>query len=76
MRQCSRCASELNEKDKVCPRCGLPVEKMQESEETLSEKMMKESSGKKNFLVRKEFSNSYSFSNSLFFKVITTKEKK
>lgn len=47
MRQCSRCASELNEKDKVCPRCGLPVEKMQESEETLSEKMMKESKSEK-----------------------------
>ena len=47
MRQCSRCASELNEKDKVCPRCGLPIEKMQESEETLSEKMMKESKSEK-----------------------------
>lgn len=28
MRQCPRCASEINANDKVCPRCGLPVDKM------------------------------------------------
>ena len=28
MRQCPRCASEINANDKVCPRCGLPVAKM------------------------------------------------
>ena len=33
MKQCPRCASELNANDKVCPRCGLPVDKMQYDEE-------------------------------------------
>lgn len=28
MKQCPRCASEINKVDKVCPRCGLPVDKM------------------------------------------------
>ena len=28
MRQCPRCASEITANDKVCPRCGLPVDKM------------------------------------------------
>lgn len=28
MRQCPRCASEINVNDKVCPRCGIPVDKM------------------------------------------------
>ena len=28
MRQCPRCASEINANDKVCPWCGLPVAKM------------------------------------------------
>lgn len=28
MRQCPRCASEITLNDKVCPRCGLPVDKM------------------------------------------------
>ena len=47
MRQCSRCASELNEKDKVCPRCGLPVSKMGEAEDALAEEMIKESKSEK-----------------------------
>ena len=33
MKQCTRCASEISEKSKVCPRCGLPVEKMHFEEE-------------------------------------------
>ena len=34
MKQCPRCASEINANDKVCPRCGIPVDKMNlESEE-------------------------------------------
>ncbi len=28
MRQCPRCASEITANDKVCPRCGLPVDRM------------------------------------------------
>ena len=47
MRQCSRCASELNEKDKVCPRCGLPVSKMGEAEDALAEEMIKQSKSEK-----------------------------
>ena len=43
MRQCPRCASEINEKDEVCPRCGLPVSKMGEAEDALAEEMIKES---------------------------------
>ena len=43
MRQCPRCASEINAKDKVCPRCGLPVSKMGEAEDALAEEMIKES---------------------------------
>lgn len=37
MRQCPRCASEINKQDKVCPRCGLPVEKMGQGEDSLAE---------------------------------------
>ena len=33
MRQCPRCASELTKKDKVCPRCGLPADRMEFAEE-------------------------------------------
>lgn len=47
MRQCSRCASELSEKDKVCPRCGLPVSKMGEAEDALAEEMIKQSKSEK-----------------------------
>ncbi len=36
MRQCPRCASEITLNDKVCPRCGLPVNKMNFSEEELN----------------------------------------
>ncbi|MBR3885105.1 MAG: hypothetical protein IKJ33_01375 [Clostridia bacterium] len=43
MRQCSRCASELSSNDKVCPRCGLPVDKMGEAEDALAEEMLKQS---------------------------------
>ena len=48
MRQCSRCASELNDNDKVCPRCGLPVDKMVGAEEeALAEEMIKQSKSDK-----------------------------
>ena len=43
MRQCSRCASELNAKDKVCPRCGLPVSKMGEAEDAIAEELINQS---------------------------------
>ncbi len=43
MRQCPRCASELNGYDKVCPRCGLPVNKMSEAEDALADEMMMQS---------------------------------
>lgn len=33
MRQCPRCASEINKGDVICPRCGLPVSKMKFDEE-------------------------------------------
>lgn len=36
MRQCPRCASEITLNDKVCPRCGLPVSKMNFDEEELN----------------------------------------
>ena len=36
MKQCPRCASDITKNDKVCPRCGLPVDKMNfESEEEI-----------------------------------------
>lgn len=47
MRQCPRCASELNINDKVCPRCRLPVSKMAESEEVLAEELERQSESKK-----------------------------
>ena len=46
MKQCPRCASEINVNDKVCPRCGLPVEKMGVSEEMQAEDLMKQSKSK------------------------------
>ena len=42
MRQCPRCASEITKNDKICPRCGLPVDKMNlepEEVEEVSEKL-------------------------------------
>ena len=33
MKQCPRCASEISNKDKVCPRCGLPTDRMEFAEE-------------------------------------------
>ena len=47
MRQCPRCASELNDKDKLCPRCRLPVSKMGENEEVLAEDLEKQAESKK-----------------------------
>lgn len=47
MKQCPRCASEININDKVCPRCGLPVSKMSEANEVLSEELSKEAENKK-----------------------------
>ena len=47
MRQCPRCASEITSKDKVCPRCRLPVSKMGEAEEILAEELAKEAESKK-----------------------------
>lgn len=47
MKQCPRCASEININDKVCPRCGLPVSKMSEANEALSEELSKEAENKK-----------------------------
>ena len=47
MRQCPRCASELNDKDKVCPRCKLPVSKMVEDKEALAEDLEKQAESKK-----------------------------
>ena len=47
MKQCPRCASELNASDKVCPRCKLPVEKMSEAEEAFAEDMMKQAESEK-----------------------------
>ena len=41
MRQCPRCASEITQFDKVCPRCGLPVDKMGFEEEPLNPKLTK-----------------------------------
>ena len=32
MKNCPRCSSEISKNDKVCPRCGLPVNQMQEYE--------------------------------------------
>ena len=47
MRQCPRCASEITLKDKVCPRCGLPVSKMGEAEEALAEEMLEQAKSEK-----------------------------
>lgn len=47
MKQCPRCASELSNKDKVCPRCGLPVSKMEEAETILAEDLEKQAENKK-----------------------------
>lgn len=33
MKQCPRCASEIGNKDKVCPRCGLPTDRMEFAKE-------------------------------------------
>ena len=33
MRQCPRCASEINANDKVCPRCGMPTDRMEFAED-------------------------------------------
>lgn len=46
MKQCPRCASEIGVKDKVCPRCGLPVSKMGEAEEMLAEELAKQAENK------------------------------
>lgn len=47
MRQCPRCASEINKQDKVCPRCGLPVEKMGQGEDSLAEDLENQSKSTK-----------------------------
>ena len=47
MRQCPRCASELTNRDKVCPRCRLPVSKMGEAQEALAEELAKDAESKK-----------------------------
>ena len=47
MRQCSRCASELSDKDKVCPRCGLPVDKMEMSEDIVAEQLLEQAKSDK-----------------------------
>lgn len=47
MKQCPRCASEIGAKDKVCPRCKLPVNKMGEAEEALAEDLMKQAKSEK-----------------------------
>lgn len=55
MRQCPRCASELNQNDKVCPRCGLPVEKIGEGEDALADELNKQAeSAKLNRAQKKE----------------------
>lgn len=54
MRQCPRCASELNNNDKVCPRCGLPVSKMEEAETALAEELEKQAENKKLNLAQKK----------------------
>lgn len=47
MKQCPRCASEISAKDKVCPRCRLPVSKMVEAQESLAEDLEKQAESKK-----------------------------
>ena len=47
MKQCPRCASEIGVKDKVCPRCKLPVEKMGEAEDALAEDLIKQAESEK-----------------------------
>lgn len=47
MRQCPRCASELNNLDKVCPRCGLPVDKMGQAEDSLAEDLENQANSSK-----------------------------
>ena len=33
MKQCPRCASEISNRDKTCPRCGLPTDRMEFAKE-------------------------------------------
>ena len=47
MRQCPRCASEITRNDKVCPRCGLPVDKMNLEPEEEAPKKVKLTSAQK-----------------------------
>lgn len=47
MKQCPRCASEIGAKDKVCPRCKLPVSKMGEAEDALADDLMKQAESEK-----------------------------
>lgn len=63
MRQCPRCASEITINDKVCPRCGLPVDKMKfdensenQSSENLNEevKLNKREAKRQKKLAKKE----------------------
>lgn len=55
MRQCPRCASDIGNKDKVCPRCRLPVAKMNEAQDLLAEDLEKQAeSAKLNRAQKKE----------------------
>ena len=47
MRQCPRCASEITQNDKVCPRCGLPVSKMGFEKEELADELEKQAESKR-----------------------------
>ena len=55
MRQCPRCASEIGNKDKVCPRCRLPVAKMTDAQDLFAEDLEKQAeSAKLNRAQKKE----------------------
>jgi len=41
MKQCPRCASEINDFDRICPRCGLPIEENSAKNQRKNKKLEK-----------------------------------
>ena len=40
MNQCPRCASEISELDRICPRCGMPIK--ENSSKNIRKRLKKE----------------------------------
>ncbi len=73
MKQCPRCAAEITEVDKVCPRCGIPIEEHSDKNRRKKNRLERKEEKRQKKLKKKEEKKLKYVSNTDFEEFLTNK---